>query len=135
MSQVLLGLEQIFDFESNLEQPKILFAQLIARLNDDQPFVRAEDMSALCNEIIDADDKLQLGNDLSVLEVCLLIAIQHHAEIYDRDPFNFEMILTRYRKFENSTQTRMESVERPMALKSFEHLHVNVDDYFYVKFI
>lgn len=121
---MLLCLEQIFDFEVNLEHPKLLFAQQIARLTDDHPFIRPDDLCSLCNELLDADDKLQLGIDISVLEVCLLIAIQHHAEIYDRDPFNFEMILTRYRKFENSTQTRMESVERPIALKSFEHLHV-----------
>lgn len=124
--KVLMCLEQIFDFEVNLEHPKLLFAQQIARLTDEQPFIRPDDLCNLCNELLDADDKLQLGVDISVLEVCLLIAIQHHAEIYDRDPFNFEMILTRYRKFENSTQTRMESVERPIALKSFEHLHVSL---------
>lgn len=123
--KVMMCLEQIFDFEVNLEHPKLLFAQQIARLNDEKPFMQSEDVCNLCNELLDADDKLQLGVDISVLEVCLLIAIQHHSEIYDRDPFNFEMILTRYRKFENSTQTRMESVERPIALKSFEHLHVS----------
>lgn len=132
--KVLLCLEQIFELEVNLEHPKMFFAQQIARLNDDQPFVRGDDLCSMCSELLDADDKLQLGTDISVLEVCLLIAIQHHSEIYDRDPFNFEMILTRYRKFENSTQTRMESVERPIALKSFEHLHVSSDQYLCVGF-
>lgn len=90
------------------------------------PQIKPEDLLRLTAKYNEFDEKLQLYSDISELEVILLIAIKHHAEIYDREAFNFEMILTRCRKFQNSTQSRMESVERPVALKSFEHLNVKL---------
>lgn len=124
--RVLAAVEQLWSFEANVEQPKLMLGQLIARLDEERPLLRADDVVAACSAALEADDKLLMGADVSVLEVCLLIAIMHHTEIYDREPFNFEMVLTRYRKWENaSTQSRMETVERGIALKSFEHLHVS----------
>lgn len=124
--RVLAAIEQLWLFEANVEQPKLMLGQLVARLDEERPLLRAEDVVAACSVAVEADDKLLMGADVSVLEVCLLIAIMHHTEIYDREPFNFEMVLTRYRKWENaSTQSRMETVERGIALKSFEHLHVS----------
>lgn len=109
-----------------LEVPKQIFAQLVARLqNADAPQIKVEDLLRIC-ATYELDEKVQLYSDISVLEVILLIAIKHHAEIYDRDAFNFEMILTRCRKFQNCTQSRMESVERSIALRSFEHLNVRI---------
>lgn len=126
-NKVQASLEYMFDYDATLELTKQLFAQLIARLaGASSEFVRADDLIRLC-ATYEIDDKAQMYSDISVLEICLLIAIKHHTEIYDRDPFNFEMILTRYRKFENSsTQSRMENVERAIALKSFEHLNVSL---------
>lgn len=118
----------MYDFDLSIEIPKQMFCQLIAALcpaSDGGPeFIRVEDLLKL-TAVFELDDKLQLYADLSIMEICLLIAIKHHAEIYDRDPFNFEIILTRYRKFENSSQSRMENVERAIVLKCFEHLHVS----------
>lgn len=108
-----------------LEVPKQIFAQRVARLKDtDTPQIKAEDLVRICASY-ELDDKVQLYSDISVLEVVLLIAIKHHAEIYDREAFNFEMILSRCRRFQNSTQSRMESLERLVALRSFEHLNVS----------
>lgn len=123
--KVFAALEQMYAFEANLEQSKQLLAQLVARLDEDRPQLQPDDLVALCRATLETDDKLLLGGDMSVLEVCMLIAIMHHTEIYDREPFNFEMVLTRYRKFENSAQSRMETVDRGIALKSFERLHVS----------
>lgn len=126
-NKVLTCLEYMFDYDATLELPKQLFAQLIAKLAaapTPATLIRADDLIRLCGTY-EQDDKVQLYSDISVLEICLLIAIKHHTEIYDRDPFNFEIILTRYRKFENSTQSRMGNVERAIALKSFEHLNVS----------
>lgn len=116
----------MYDFDLSIEVPKQMFCQLLANLSlgGGAEFIRADDLLKLCTTF-ENDDKLQLYSDLSIMEICLLIAIKHHAEIYDRDPFNFEIILTRYRKFENSSQSRMENVERAIALKCFEHLNVS----------
>lgn len=49
--------------------------------------------------------------------------MKHHTEIHDCNPFNFEMILTRYNKFVNSN-TLTNSVPRPVVMKAFEHITV-----------
>lgn len=67
------------------------------------------------------DDKITLICGLSVLEICLLISMKHHTEIYDRDPFNFEMIFMRYHKFAMKSST-MQNIEREVILKGFEHI-------------
>lgn len=126
----------MFLYDATLEVPKQIFAQLVARMqNTEVPQIKIEDLLRIC-AAHDIDEKVQLYSDISVLEVILLIAIKHHTEIYDRDPFNFEMILTRCRKFQNSTQSRMEIVERPIALRSFEHLNVRTEtstfDYYFL---
>lgn len=74
---------------------------------------------------MNTDGKICIIEDLSVLEICLLIAIRHHSQIYDDNPFNFEMILTRYNKFTNANSLT-NSVSRPVAMKAFEHIKVRI---------
>lgn len=61
--------------------------------------------------------------DLSVLEMCLIIAMKHHIEIYDNQAMNFEMVFTRYLKFVNAN-SNVQTVQRPVVMKAFEHLKV-----------
>lgn len=76
---------------------------------------------------LDIDAKGLLLCDLSHLELSLVVAIRHHSEIYDRDPFNFEMVFTRLKKFENSSQNvnMRGQCDRPSAMKAFERLQVS----------
>ena len=120
----IASLQAIYDFDVTIQTTKDFFFNLVTYLSADHLFIQPNDIVQLASKY-DSDDKLQLYSDLTVLEICLLIAIKHHIEIYDRDMFNFEMILTRYQKFENATETRMESVDRAIVLKSFEHLNVS----------
>lgn len=73
---------------------------------------------------LEYDDKVAILTDLSILELSLIIAIKHHSEIYDRDPFNFEMILTRFHKFQNCNDSTKENYDRVLVLKAFEVLKV-----------
>lgn len=61
---------------------------------------------------------------LSVLELCLVISICHHSEIYDNEPFNFEMIFARYCKFASCNSTLL-ITKRQVVLKAFERLFVS----------
>ncbi|CAH1116523.1 unnamed protein product [Phaedon cochleariae] len=70
---------------------------------------------------LEKDDIVQVLQDLNVLELCLIIAMKHHDEIYDNQPMNFEMILTRYMKFANSN-SNTQTVQRPVIMKAFEHI-------------
>ncbi|KFB50453.1 AGAP007063-PA-like protein [Anopheles sinensis] len=113
-------LKNIYDYDA-LEGPfRMLLLELVNGLDEDRSVITVESIQEL-GRSYEADDKVALVAGLSVLEVCLLIAMKHHSEIYDRDPFNFEMILTRYGKFANSSST-MQNIERSVALKAFEHL-------------
>lgn len=69
------------------------------------------------------DDMVQILLDLSVLEMCLVIAMKHHEDIYDNKPMNFEMILARYLKFANANSS-IESVQRSVIMKAFERIQV-----------
>lgn len=73
--------------------------------------------------LLDVDETVQMVQDLSVLELCLIIAMKHHAEIYDNQPMNFEMIFSRYIKFANAN-SNIQTVQRPVIIKAFEHLKV-----------
>ncbi|XP_053686706.1 origin recognition complex subunit 4 [Sabethes cyaneus] len=113
-------LQNMYEYEV-LEGPfKSFLFELVSELSESSPLITVEQIQMLyqqCNN----DDKVVLLCGLSVLEICLLIAMKHHSEIYDRDPFNFEMVLTRYNKFANSSST-MQGIERNVILKAFEHV-------------
>lgn len=61
--------------------------------------------------------------DFNILELCLVIAMKHHCEIYDNQPLNFEMIYTRFLKFAN-VNSSIQLVQRPVVMKAFEHIQV-----------
>lgn len=73
--------------------------------------------------VLERDDMVQVLQDLNVLEFCLVISMKHHMEIYDNQPMNFEMILSRYLKFANAN-SNIQSVQRPVIMKAFEHIQV-----------
>lgn len=64
------------------------------------------------------DVKVQILCDLSTLELCLIIAMKHHCEIYDRDPFNFKMIMARFTKFATNCAS-FKNIDEQMILKAF----------------
>ncbi|XP_023312795.1 origin recognition complex subunit 4-like [Anoplophora glabripennis] len=70
---------------------------------------------------MERDDMLQILLDLNVLELCLIISMKHHVEIYDNQPMNFEMVFSRYLKFVNAN-SNIQSVQRPVIMKAFEHI-------------
>ncbi|XP_033336285.1 origin recognition complex subunit 4 [Megalopta genalis] len=73
------------------------------------------------SKIFTQDDKVLMLEGLSVLEICLVIAMKHETEIYDGEPLNFEAVYNRYNKF--ATQhSSIQSVQRPVIMKAFEHI-------------
>jgi origin recognition complex subunit 4 len=117
--KVVRSLENLFDSNVTIASLKLLLMQVVAKLNANHPKIEVDDVTRLAND--DGDDKVKLMTGLSVLEICLLIAIKHHCDIYDNDPFNFEMILTRFNKFVIKSST-MQNIDREMVLKRFENL-------------
>ncbi|KAF2985032.1 hypothetical protein EK904_012631 [Melospiza melodia maxima] len=59
---------------------------------------------------------------LSVLEICLIIAMKHLNEVYDGEPFNFQMVYNEFQKFIQRKAHSMYNFEKPVVMKAFEHL-------------
>lgn len=93
---------------------------LISRLSAAQPEIRSEDVKE-CYQSMSSDAKVTLLQGLSILELCLVIAMSHQTEIYDGEPFNFEMIFNRYVKFANHNSA-IKIVQRSVILKAFERI-------------
>lgn len=117
----LRALKQYFQVDATYSILKLLVFCLISDLTHDHPQITADDVVKHVKELIMAEDKVHLIADLSVLELCLLIAIKHHCDIYDNDPFNFEIILSRLNKFSVKSSS-MQNLPRESVLKCFENL-------------
>lgn len=92
-------------------------------MNDlDSSMLSVQRIQRLCTDYCD-DGCIKRLTDLSVLEISLLIAIKHHCEIYDHDPFNFEIISTRLNKFVKTSH--MNPYDRSIVLGAFEKLQVS----------
>lgn len=122
--KVLSSLENIFELDVSVASFKLFLFQIVSNLSSDHAFIKDADIVTLTEHLLFDDDKVKLMTGLSVLEICILIAIKHHCEIYDNDPFNFEMILTRYNKFAYKSSS-MQNLNREVVLKGFENLKVN----------
>ena len=59
--------------------------------------------------------------DLSILELCLLVAIKHLSQIYAGEPFNFEMVFQEYLKFRRRRMATL-SDKRGDVSKAWENL-------------
>lgn len=122
--KVLSSLENLFQLNVSIASFKLFLLQLVLNLNENHPYIEESDIAKLAEELLFEDDKVKLMTGLSCLEICILIAIKHHCEIYDNDPFNFEMILTRYNKFAYKSSA-MQNIDRDVVLKGFENLKVS----------
>ncbi|XP_039568210.1 origin recognition complex subunit 4 isoform X2 [Passer montanus] len=68
------------------------------------------------------DSKANIVHGLSVLEICLIIAMKHLNEVYDGEPFNFQMVYNEFQKFIQRKAHSMYNFEKPVVMKAFEHL-------------
>lgn len=60
-----------------------------------------------------------------------MISICHHSEIYDKEPFNFEMIYARYCKFASRNSTLLVT-KRQVVIKAFERISVSTIIYLFI---
>lgn len=119
--KVVKALEQFSESNFSIGSLKFLLFHLVAKLGESHKTISDKEVIRLCDSSVRDDDKVTLMKGLSVLEVCLLIAIKHHCDIYDNDPFNFEMIFARFNKFAIKSSA-MQGIEREMVMKRFENL-------------
>ncbi|CAH0551731.1 unnamed protein product [Brassicogethes aeneus] len=112
-------LQRIIDIDLSVHTLKNILIRIVVTLNENRSSLSIEQFQEQLN-ILEKDETVQVLQDLTCLELCLIIAIKHHMEIYDTQP-NFEMILTRYTKFANAN-SNMQITQRNVVMKAFEHI-------------
>ncbi|KAJ8960326.1 hypothetical protein NQ318_004060, partial [Aromia moschata] len=112
------AIQRLVDIDLNERTLKNILFKVLCRLKDVTLCVDdfQEEIS-----LLEKDDMVQVLQDLNVLELCIVISMKHHSEIYDNQPMNFEMILSRYIKFANAN-SNIQTVQRPVIMKAFEHI-------------
>ncbi|KAL1123639.1 hypothetical protein AAG570_002715, partial [Ranatra chinensis] len=118
---VIESVKRHLQLDSNVNKFKSVLFSLVCRLNETNPFITLKDVEEVFTELF-ADDKVELLKDLSVLELCLVVAMKHQSEIYDCEPFNFEMITARYLKFATGHFSAVQITQRPVLLMAFERI-------------
>jgi origin recognition complex subunit 4 len=63
-----------------------------------------------CLDVESSNSETNQILDLPILELCLLIAIKHLTQIYDNEPFNFEMVFHEFVKFKRRKMPNLPDV-------------------------
>nr|XP_056717616.1 origin recognition complex subunit 4 [Euleptes europaea] len=114
-------LQNQYHYSKDLRSLYLLLMLALRSVTISHPFISSSDIleaSKLCR----VDSKANIVHGLSVLEFCLIIAMKHLTDIYEGEPFNFQMIYNEYQKFVQRKAHTVYSFEKPVVMKAFEHL-------------
>ena len=116
--------QKVFAVDNSVRQMKQFLYEAVVRM------VEAGDTLLSLSHLeaaVGAGGDLELNSltdqlrDLSVTELCLLIAMKHLEEIYDGEPFNFEMMYHEYVKFKRRKFSTLPE-DRSVISKCWENL-------------
>nr|CAH7713286.1 unnamed protein product [Callosobruchus chinensis] len=111
-------IQRLIDIDNSEAMLKDFLVKVIFQLNGEN--LKADLFQKQLN-VMEEDDMIKVLQDLTVLELCLIISMKHHIEIYDNNPMNFEMIYNRFMKFANAN-AGVQNFQRAVILKAFEHI-------------
>ncbi|XP_048727169.1 origin recognition complex subunit 4-like isoform X2 [Ostrea edulis] len=117
---VLDLLQQHFTYTKDVRALQQLLMYPVCQLCDSSPTLSVSDFVE-SRKLITMDSKSAMLHGVSILELCLIIAMKHMTEIYEGEPFNFEMVYSEYSKFAQR-KSSMQVFEKAVVLKAFEHL-------------
>ncbi|XP_053900426.1 origin recognition complex subunit 4 isoform X2 [Malaclemys terrapin pileata] len=110
-----------FHCSKDLRSLHMLLMLALSSITISHPFMTGSDLleaSKLCR----MDSKANIVHGLSVLEICLIIAMKHLNDVYEGEPFNFQMVYNEFQKFIQRKAHSMYNFEKPVVMKAFEHL-------------
>nr|XP_045004005.1 origin recognition complex subunit 4 isoform X2 [Jaculus jaculus] len=141
-------LQKHFNVNKNLRSLHMLLMVALSRITVSRPYLTSADLME-AHQLCSMDSKANIVHGLSVLEICLIIAMKHLNDIYEEEPFNFQMVYNGERRiryflsgtslmpentnvlidyspeFQKFVQRKAHSVynfEKPVVMKAFEHL-------------
>uniref|UniRef100_A0A8C8R901 Origin recognition complex subunit 4 n=1 Tax=Pelusios castaneus TaxID=367368 RepID=A0A8C8R901_9SAUR len=110
-----------FYCSKDLRSLHMLLMLALSSITVSHPLMTASDLleaSKLCR----MDSKANIVHGLSVLEICLIIAMKHLNDVYEGEPFNFQMVYNEFQKFIQRKAHSIYNFEKPVVMKAFEHL-------------
>ncbi|XP_049743113.1 origin recognition complex subunit 4 isoform X3 [Elephas maximus indicus] len=114
-------LQKHFNVSKNLRSLHMLLMLALNRVTSSHPFMTAADLME-ASQLCSMDSKANIVHGLSVLEICLIIAMKHLNDIYEEEPFNFQMVYNEFQKFVQRKAHSIYNFEKPVVMKAFEHL-------------
>ncbi|CAH6788630.1 origin recognition complex subunit 4 isoform X2 [Phodopus roborovskii] len=114
-------LQKLFNVNKNLRSLNMLLMLALNRVTVSHPFMTSADLME-AQHLCTLDSKASIIHGLSVLEMCLIIAMKHLNDIYEEEPFNFQMVYNEFQKFIQRKAHSVYNFEKPVVMKAFEHL-------------
>ncbi|XP_039100495.1 origin recognition complex subunit 4 isoform X2 [Hyaena hyaena] len=114
-------LQKHFNVSKNLRSLHMLLMLALNRVTTSHPFMTVADLME-AQQFCSMDSKANIVHGLSVLEICLIIAMKHLNDIYEEEPFNFQMVYNEFQKFVQRKAHSVYNFEKPVVMKAFEHL-------------
>ncbi|KAJ8351588.1 hypothetical protein SKAU_G00230640 [Synaphobranchus kaupii] len=114
-------LRKHFNSSKDFRSLHMLLMLALSRVTVYNPAIRPTDLLE-ASRICTSDAKANVLHGLSVLELCLIIAMKHLNDIYEGEPFNFQMVHNEFKKFLQRKSHSIHNFEKPVVVKAFEHL-------------
>ncbi|XP_051997439.1 origin recognition complex subunit 4 isoform X2 [Xyrauchen texanus] len=114
-------LQRHFNSSKDLRSLHMLLFVAVSRMPGFNWTLRDVDLLE-ASRLILADSKANILHGLSILELCLIIAMKHLNDTYDGEPFNFQMVHNEFKKFIQRKSHSIHKFEKPVVMKAFEHL-------------
>ncbi|XP_027551580.1 origin recognition complex subunit 4 isoform X2 [Neopelma chrysocephalum] len=114
-------LQNLFHHTKDLRSLYFLLMLAVSAVSVQHPLLTAADLQEASRQH-STDSKANIVHGLSVLEICLIIAMKHLNDVYDGEPFNFQMVYNEFQKFIQRKAHSMYNFEKPVVMKAFEHL-------------
>ncbi|NXS34498.1 ORC4 protein, partial [Pomatostomus ruficeps] len=114
-------LQRLFQHTKDLRSLHLLLMLALSAVTVQHPLLSAADLQEASRQHT-TDSKANIVHGLSVLEICLIIAMKHLNDVYDGEPFNFQMVYNEFQKFIQRKAHSMYNFEKPVVMKAFEHL-------------
>lgn len=116
---------KVFEFDKTISFLKrVLYLTLVSLVTRNANDISLDSLEAGLEATgctLMSDPIVRTVRDLSILEICILIAIKHLGEIYDNEPFNFEMVYHEFIKFKRRKFSTLPE-ERSVVFKCWENL-------------
>lgn len=118
-------LESVYEVTKSLAALKqLLYHSVILMMNSNSEKLTIEHLKVAKDTCLNVEVNNTETNqilDLSIIELCILIAIKHLTQIYDNEPFNFEMVYHEFVKFKRRKMPSLPD-DRSVVTKSWENL-------------